>query len=215
MDANTNLMQRIRDHYGALLIHVCRDTSVAPAFLAALIANESGGDEREKRFEQRVLVSLWEVLLGRTPAYGSIQRSELFSIVDPSLTDPSRRIPPDVPTTLQRLDSLATSWGLTQIMGYNTYPLWEHAGWRAIEQLQTAPGNLEFAIVLLSSFAKRFQLDPARDFSPLFACWNTGRPDPTKTFDPHYCTNAVQRMELYSSLPAPPAGSAIDEADFG
>jgi hypothetical protein len=199
-DANTKLMQRIRDTYSALLIHVCRDTGLTPAFLAALIANETGGDDSEKRFERNVLVSLWEVLLERTPAYGSIRRPELLSIVDPSIADASRRIPADLPTSLQRLDGLATSWGLTQIMGYNTYPLWEHAGWSAIERIKSAPGNLEFATVLLLAFAKRFQLDPARDFPPLFACWNCGRPDPAKTFDPHYCANGVERMQIYSTL---------------
>jgi hypothetical protein len=200
-DANTKLMQRIRDSYGALAIHVCRDTGLPPAFLAALIANETGGDENEKRFERNVLTSLWEVLLGRAPAYGSIHRPALLCILDPSLADPSKRIPAaDLASSLQRLDGLATSWGLTQIMGYNTCPLWEHSGWSAIEQIKTAPGNLEFATGMLLSFAKRFQLDPARDFPPLFACWNCGRPDPTKTFDPHYCADGVERMQLYSTL---------------
>src|SRR5258708_655160 len=115
MDINTPLMQKIRASYGAAIADACRLSSVPPAFLAALIANESGGNAGAKRFEKNVLASLWEVLLERSANFGSIKATDLFAYLwPPSYTlDPTNGFR----DALHNMDSLATSWGLTQVMG--------------------------------------------------------------------------------------------------
>jgi hypothetical protein len=45
MDANTTLMKSIRAHWGDAIVLACAASSVPPSFLAALIANESGGTQ--------------------------------------------------------------------------------------------------------------------------------------------------------------------------
>jgi len=192
------LMQSIKQKWGAGITAACALSSVPPAFIAALIANESGGNPDAKRFEPRVLLALWEVLLGRKAAYGSIGRADLVQFVaSPPLSVYS------APTTLpgdtyQRLDSLATSQGLTQIMGYHVLETELSLG--GIDNLKSGAGNLTAAIRLLAQFAHRFQLALASDFPPLFACWNTGAPDPAKTFDPNYVPNGLARMKIYSDF---------------
>ena len=186
-------MQSIKNQWGATIKAACAMSSVPAAFLAALIANESGGDPNARRFEKNVLLALWEVLLGRKEAYGSIDRARLVGFVSGHQTQPAA-VPTSLPAdTYQRLDSLATSWGLTQIMGYNAMD----AG---IDRLKHPTASLWQTTKLLAQFAHRFQLDPATDFPPLFACWNTGQPDPTRTFDPNYVANGESRMKIYADL---------------
>ena len=60
-------------------------SSVPASFLGALVANESGGNVLAKRFEPAVLAHLWEVLLGRKAAYGTIGRTDLVAFVQPRL----------------------------------------------------------------------------------------------------------------------------------
>lgn len=189
------LMQGIKTRWGALLLAVCASSSCPPALLAALIANESGGDPESKRFEPAVLGSLWNVLMARKPAYGAIGRQDLLTylsaghVLSPPLTG-------DVGIyAMQSLDALATSWGLTQIMGYHAFDLS-----LAIAMLQTAEGNLRGALKLLTQFATRFSLEYDADAADIFRCWNTGVPD-GKTYDPQYVPNGLQRVKLYEELP--------------
>jgi len=178
------LMQLIKDQYDATIRQTAAASSVPPAFLAALTANESGGNPGASRFEPGVLNSLWSVVMNRKPAFGSIQRAALLTYLDEeadkiSFTD---------------LDNLATSWGLTQIMGYNALDLGTTVG-----ALQTASGNLTAAIKLLTQFAHRFNLELDADAADLFRCWNTGQPN-GKTFDPDYVTNGLARMQIYEGI---------------
>lgn len=191
-------MQSIRTNWGAAIRTACALSSVPPAFLAALIANESGGDANAKRFEKNVLVALWEVLLGRKAAYGSIGRADLVGFVSGLPAQPVS-VPASLPAdTYQRLDSLATSQGLTQMMGYHVLDPELSIG--SMDNLKTGVGNLMGAVKLLAWFAHRYQLDLTADFPPLFACWNSGEPDPAKTFDPQYVSNALTRMKLYAEI---------------
>jgi len=200
-------MQSIKAKWGAMIAAACAMSSVPAAFLAALIANESGGDPNAKRFESHVLLALWEVLLGRKTAYGSIGRAGLVQFVSgaslPVYTAPAT-LPAD---TYQRFDSLATSWGLTQVMGYHALDPQLFAVERQIAEgdlrdLKSSDNNLKVANHMLAQFAHRYQLDLATDFPPLFACWNTGVPDPAKTFDPNYVPNGLARMKIYAELVA-------------
>jgi hypothetical protein len=194
---DAELMAEIRTRWGALIAQVCHTSSVPPAFLAALIAGESGGDPNAKRFEPGVLASLWQVLLGRKTNFGRVGRVQLRAYAQTG----SLVIPCPLDYSLQRLDGLASSWGLTQIMGYNalvgTFPQ------GVVEQAEVLadPGvNLCHSIIMLAAFAHEFELDLAKHFVDMFRCWNTGTPI-GQTTDPRYVDNGLARMKLYSDLP--------------
>lgn len=188
------LMQKIKVDWGLQIAAACAVSSVPAAFLAALIANESGGNVNAKRIEHGVLASLWEVLLGRTAAYGSIKRLDLVAYVA-GVTVPTINAPANLPgDAFQRLDALAASWGLTQIMGYHAIEFDV-----TISNLASPEGNLSLCNHMLAKFAAQFQLDVMRDFEAMFRCWNGGHPT-AKTFDPQYVPNGLARMALWASL---------------
>jgi hypothetical protein len=193
------LMQSIKTAWGAAIADACSTSSIPENFLAALIAGESGGHNDARRFEKNVLLSLWEVLLGRKAAFGSIGRADLvkFTAAQSTLSlglAGARGIDSLPPDAFQRVDGLATSWGLTQIMGYHVLG----AG-LTLDDLRDPAKHLRFALTMLTGFAHQFQLDVTREFDELFRCWNTGRPDGT-TFDPAYVNNGLARMAVWTSL---------------
>jgi len=109
-----------------------------------------------------------------------------------------RTLPANV---FQRLDELAHSWGLTQIMGYHILEWLSIAGWyRTIDDLRKPEANLRSAVLLLTQFANEFSLDLGKNFGELLHCWNAGSPA-AATFDPQYVPNALRRMDLYGSMP--------------
>jgi hypothetical protein len=188
------LMQQIKVKWGLLIANTCASSSVPEAFLAALVANESGGNENAKRFEHGVLSALWEVLQGRAAAYGSIKGSLLVAYVA-GVQVPTINVPANLPAdAFQRVDALATSWGLTQIMGYH---ILEWA--KNLDDLKQSPGNLDLAVKMLAGFAATFSLDVTKDFEQLFRCWNGGHPT-ANTFDPLYVPHGLERMRLWATL---------------
>lgn len=192
------LMQSIKLKYGAAIATACGASSVKPAFLAALIANESGGKTDAKRFESGVLAALWQVLMGRKAAYGSIGRTDLVQFVSGVPAIPVQ-VPASVRSdTYQRLDGLATSQGLSQIMGYHC--LERGAPFENPLELEDPATSIRSTIWLLTKFAEKFALDVGGDFSDLLHCWNAGSPG-AATFDPQYVPNAMRRMDLYEALP--------------
>jgi hypothetical protein len=188
------LMQSIKTKWGTA-IEAARSTSALPGqFLAALVANESGGNPDAKRFEKNVFAALWEVLLGRKAAYGSIGRSDLVAYVTGIPGTPTNA-PANLPgDAFQRVDALATSWGLTQILGYHIL-----GSGKTIAGLQDPAIHLVMAVWLLSDFARVFHLDVTKDFEQLLRCWNGGHPT-AQTFDPNYVANAMNRMDAWNSL---------------
>lgn len=188
------LMQDIKARFGDTIAAAAGVSSVPAAFLAALIANESGGNVNAKRFEPHVLAALWEVLLGRKTAYGSIARSSLVGYVT-SVSVPTVNVPANLPANaFQRVDALATSWGLTQIMGYHAIEFS-----RTIDNLIEPADGLTVCTLMLAGFARSFQLDLAKDFEQMLRCWNGGHPT-AATFDPQYVPNGLARMQLWTSL---------------
>lgn len=198
------LMKSIQEKFGATIADTCRLAGgLQESFLAALIANESGGDPLAKRFEIGVLHSLWEVLQNRKSAYGSIGREAILFYLAPS----SIEIPRDVSAltnflmdALRAIDALATSWGLTQIMGYEildqrlTGPNGLHPA-----VMETPGVSLRYTAIMLAQFASRNGLDLGKDFQQLFDCWNTGRPH-APTADPEYIPKGLARMKIYEGL---------------
>jgi hypothetical protein len=169
-------MARIFERWGALISNACRYSSVPPEFLAALIANESGGNPEARRFEPNVYRHLSAVRDGPETHYGGLRAEHLRSLVD------------------EDLRNYSTSWGLTQILGY-------HVALRpgGIGILRDPGSHLKFALGLLAGFAVEFQLSLRLDFAELFTCWNTGRPG-GKTFDPGYVAKGLERAKAYKAV---------------
>lgn len=201
-DADTLLMTSIRAKFGAAIDAACETSTVPAAFLAALIANESGGNPDAKRFEKGVLDSLWNVLQGRAAAFGSIGRDDVLRYLVPAdILAPSVSnglLKSGILAALQHLDNLATSYGVTQIMGYEAIPFDIQAG-----ALTDPVAALHYTTRMLADFAKHYQLDLTRDFDELFRCWNTGRPH-AQTADQNYSVNGIARMGIYEGLAAAP-----------
>jgi hypothetical protein len=199
------LMERIHTEAAEPIAEASAGSSLPPAFLAGLVANETGAQfaagglaaaARAKRFEHGVLGDLWNVLLERKANFGSIGREDLLDYVSRlnAANIISGGFTAGIVSVAQRLDDLASSHGLTQIMGYQLLQ------WGATLNLLEQPfTNLQFAVKLLGQFAKRWTLNPAADFPQLFACWNTGRPFGA-TADPNYAANGLARMKLYEAI---------------
>jgi len=191
-------MQSIRANCGAAIEAACAVSSVPPEFLAALIANESAGNPNAKRFEKNVLLELWDVLMGRAASFGSIDHDEILEFLFTDTATTVSRPSGWISTVLQHLDFLATSWGLTQIMGYEAIALGV-----PLFSIQSSATNPQIACRMLADFADRSGLDVKKDFSELFDCWNTGRPH-ARTADPEYIPNGLARMSIYKNLEDPP-----------
>ncbi|HEX5481518.1 MAG TPA: hypothetical protein VFZ08_02710 [Terriglobia bacterium] len=202
----------VRRVYEVCQQHIAKavaSTPVLGAFLAALAANESGGKPEACCFEPKVYGHLKAVASGRTSAFGSIVWKNLLPACQQSLQPGS----PDLRARfavlpLQQEDALraitgaeeealrglASSWGFTQIMGYQVI------GHQAeVRDLLDPDFHFRFAVKLLTVFARRFRLRLSRDFEDLFRCWNTGQPN-GKTFDPEYVAKGLRRMKLYQEL---------------
>jgi len=284
------LMHRLVGELSGYLFDIAGDIKVPSEFLAALTANESGGDPRATRFEPGVYQHLKSVAEGRVASYGSIAKSLLENEIqresaiaqaadqqrqaqmtghpllpqagpsaqpggdssahtetggaalptgDPRVpqagthagTQPSvaKDAPSDEhqPSASAKAESyhaahltvafaatsapalsgledaairrLATSWGLTQIMGYHMLGRPE-----PVEKLCDPAFHYRIAAQMIEEFAAHFHLDPQRDFEALFRCWNTGRPD-GKTFDPSYAEKGMRRIAICRQLLTTPA----------
>jgi len=183
------LMLAIKTKWGPLLDSACKTSSAQPAFLAALVANESAGNQDAKRFEPGVLAQLFAVLLNRKAFYGSIARDNIIAFGQQVSSTLNMQM-------IVALDQLSTSWGLVQIMGYEAISYHTNG----VAALTQPVSEMVVATRMLADFAARNTLDLTRDFSQLFDCWNTGRPH-APTADPQYIPNGLRRMELYKALP--------------
>jgi hypothetical protein len=204
MSSDQELMSRITSDWGAIIAQACHLSSVPPEFLAALTANESGGDPNATRFELSIYQRLRAVHEGRASQFwnitGNALADELLEMAlpydDTPKADPDAmqvpifgKLPEDVDD--QDLRALATSWGLTQIMGY------QMIGRRGtVATLLDPPEHYRIALELLAEFAQHCGLDVTAEFEQMFRCWNTGRPD-GKTYDSAYVPNGLARMKLY------------------
>lgn len=208
LGAEARLMRRVRGRWGRVVIEALAYSSVPREFLAALIANESGGDPAAVRFEPAVYRHLKAVAEGRRRAYGGVVRpaldAELADMLHPKaeafhgafLTEAFRAAHQAQLAAAEdeALRELATSWGLTQIMGYHMVG---REG--TTRDLRLPRFNLRMALVLLAHFAERYQLDLRREFPEMFRCWNTGQPY-GETSDPAYVEKGLLRMRLYAQM---------------
>lgn len=188
MTAEQELMVHVRAVCGSWIEEAAAGTAYTPEFLAALTANESGGNPLATRLEPAVYADLSQVYLGKKPDFGAIGGEDM-----------QKFFPAGYPTTATILQILhwATSWGPTQIMGYESL-----ARGYALSQLASLDRHYLHAIELLDDFRERWHLVPGA-WAALFDCWNTGRPN-GETADKDYTPNGLARMEIYRQLP--PAG---------
>lgn len=70
-------MTRVRTSYAQHLTDATQKSLIVPEFLAALTANESGGNHQAQRFEPGVYRRLEDVAAGRLASYGGITKSML------------------------------------------------------------------------------------------------------------------------------------------
>jgi hypothetical protein len=189
------LMEGIRAKYGAFIAAAVKGTAYPAAFVAALVANESGLDEQASRFEPGDFWQLAFVLIGRSAAH---DRAAFGSIGGEDLKAWIGRNPQLAEQSVLALANLATSWGPTQIMGYEAV-----AGKFNLAELTNLEYHFRHAVRELTQFTWRWNLEPIGSSgaaaTPYFRCWNTGKPD-GQTFDPAYVNKGVIRMQIYAQL---------------
>jgi hypothetical protein len=223
MDDQTFRMRVVRGYWQAQLAAAVHSSSVPEAFLAAIVGNESAGNPNSTRFEPAVFSRLVNVAAGRQAAFAPhgirkpLTALDLLAYASPGEMDPDRMVseyqgapfqpmPPGAPARglqwgLKRLTELATSYGLTQIMGWHLVEMAGYAGWAwTVGDLLDPGKNLQCAVALLSYFGEHYQLDVSKEFEALLRCWNTGEPDGVPTFDPKYVPNGLARMAAYATL---------------
>lgn len=176
-----------------------------PAFLAALTANESGGNPDAARFEPAVYRHLQAVTAGQRTAYAGVRASDLAAEVEDLLHPKADEFhtryltPPFAANHAEEiaaaqddvLRQFSTSWGFTQIMGYHVV-----GSGVTVAGLLDPAGHYRIAIELLAEFAHDYRLDLASEFEEMFRCWNTGQPY-GKTYDPAYVEKGMRRMAVY------------------
>lgn len=213
MSATTNqsleekLLSDIREKYSAYIEPACKATVFPASLLAALTANETGLDDKKNRFESSVFVDLAQVLAGKKANFGSIGSIDIEAFLARDLRPLGLN---ELRVSVVSLMTLATSWGPTQIMGYQVLssPLGR------IGELQDVSLHFEWAVRLLTLFEREFRLSGDfndADAEQYFRCWNTGRPD-GRTFDPNYAANGIRRMRIYESLPPRSSGGESEPA---
>lgn len=198
-------MRRVHGRCGDAIREACKYSSVPPEFLGALVANESGADMRAARFEPAVYRHLKALADGKRPVYTGIRRESLDAEIEEMLhpksaafhavyltasfaDDHGASLAPGPDAALR---DLATSWGLTQIMGYHMVGREGTVG-----NLLEPRFHLRVALDLLAQFSERYEVDLAREFEEMFRCWNTGQPY-GETFHPDYVAKGRRRMEIY------------------
>ena len=206
--AERRLAERVFARCHGVIADTCRYSSVPPEFLGALVANESGGNPQAVRFEPAVYRHLKAVAEGKRPTYAGLSRRDLDEEVAEMLhpkagdfhavfltgsfrTAHAREL---AASQDEARRELASSWGLTQIMGYH---LVGRSG--TVRDLLEPGFHFRLALELLAQFAERYQLDLRREFAEMFRCWNTGQPY-GETFDPNYVEKGLRRVRIYRGL---------------
>jgi hypothetical protein len=206
------LMHSIVSAWESVIAGAVEGTPVPAELVAALVANESGGNANAKRFEPAVFGHLCEVIAGKRVYFAPAGISRPLALPDllPFVAGSqdlqlAAELPKEdagpwfVRQALDRVAELATSFGLVQIMGWHWIEFNRPASTRPEDQLA-------FAAVLLVYFANKYTLDLAADAAKLLSCWNTGEPG-GHTYDPHYVPNGLARLALYRAIAAEGATS--------
>jgi len=203
--ADRALLERVYYRCHVPIEAACAASSVPPAFLAALTANESAGRPDAARFEPAVYRHLQAVAAGEVRAYAGVRASDLAAEVEDLLHPKADEFhtryltPPFAANHAEEIAAaqddvrreLSTSWGFTQIMGYHVV-----GRGLAVPALLDPAVHFRVALELLAEFAHDYRLDLASEFEEMFRCWNTGQPY-GKTFDPDYVEKGMRRMAAW------------------
>lgn len=196
--SDRDLMLKIRREWGDTIADVCKASSIPANFLAALVANESGGDAAVMRREPSAVCGMCEVLAGYRPAFQGMDRETILKCVSPPAdraeTWAAGTVGSHVSSVADHLVYMGASWGLTQIMGWQ-----EAKRAKPAKTIQDPRGNLLFALDILERFAEAYSLDLTQNFEAMLRCWNSGTPT-GKTFDPNYVTNGLNRRTVYGLI---------------
>lgn len=210
---DTELMQVIKERMGDYIAGAVEGSAIPASLVAALVANESGGNLAATRFEPEVFGSLARVVAAHKSAFepagikAPIGGSDLLAYICPVRPMAGGQVaqPPatvatkNVSDSILSLINLATSWGPTQIMGWHAlefnFPLGE---------LSAIGTHFDRTMQLLEWFCQKYGitkdvLGPNTMEMYLFHCWNTGQPHGV-TADPNYAANGLARMALYEAL---------------
>jgi hypothetical protein len=170
---------KIQARLGAQIMRACAGTIVPPSFLAGLISVEDADcDPRAARFEKAVYEKLKQLrnpLVFWQRSWNGITQADLKDKSDAQLVD------------------LATSFGYTQIMGWQSVILK-----RTVAEIRDASLHLMIACELLMKTASPYLV--RKDFESVLRIWNTGNPN-GRTYDPQYVPNAMAVMNAYQQLP--------------
>ncbi len=170
------LAKQIRAKAGARLARSCADTIIPVAFLAGLISVENARlieqGRGSTRFEAHVFTALKALRDGARRSYNSITRLDVRDATDAALR------------------ALATSYGLTQIMGWSMVKMLKGG----IADLRDPAKHLDLAVKRLIICGGRHLAQ--KDYASVLRIWNTGSPRGS-THDPDYVQNALAVMRAY------------------
>lgn len=153
---------------------------VPESFLAGLIGVEAGRDRNGKivetstRYEPHVYRKLRDVKDGRLNSYSNIRRAQIQDAGEAALK------------------ALATSYGVTQIMGW-----WALHLDTTVAEIRDPETHLGYAIKLLEKNAGKYI--KTGNYAAALRIWNTGKPN-GKTHDPSYVANALAVKTAYEVL---------------
>jgi hypothetical protein len=177
-EENRRLAQRIFSQLGPRITDVCENSYVPTAYLAGLISVEDASlDESATRFEPRVFIDLQNIRDGQPSKRKWVKQSDILDASDSAL------------------ENLATSFGLTQIMGFHVIKTFNKT--ITIDDLRDPKQHLKLAIHLIKKEAgKELKMGA---FEKALRIHNTGNPD-GETHDDNYVDNALGVMQEYEGL---------------
>jgi hypothetical protein len=170
-DVDDAIMYHIYQSFHGHIQYATWGTEIPPEYLAALISLESypPGNWDSERFEQKVYERLLKLKQNGTP-FNSIPREKIISLTE------------------SELRQLATSYGLTQIMGYHCLELG-----CSIEDLRSSDHLLWSVAYIRRHYLKYIK---QKQWEICFKMHNTGNPF-GKTHNKDYVEKGLKRMEYY------------------
>ena len=173
------LAKQIRDRFGLKIARAVEGTPVPAKFVAGLISVEAGKKngqivENAIRFEPHVKTKLQQVRDGELTQYNKIRRAQIKDASDDAL------------------NALATSYGLTQIMGW-----WSIHLDCKVADLRDPDKHLKHAVELML-VNSRGDFERA-EYVGEYRQWNSGS-ETGRTHDPDYVYNAGAVMDAYAEL---------------
>lgn len=177
------IASQIRERFGLKIAQAVEGTPVPAKFVAGLIAVEAGKDKKGQisetamRFERGVFARLQQVRDGKRSEWSGIKTKDVHDASDLSLK------------------ALATSYGLTQVMG-----------WHCIHNLNCTVAGLRDPDRHLGHAVKLLMLNSAdgdferQEYVGEFREWNSGS-EKGKTYDVDYVHNAGLVMDAYAAFP--------------